>query len=242
LWLLGTAPKPQGEGALPGKNLKAAMQKYRDALARARWNAAYGSLGALYKEARTMGIDRTPVLAAETKDFLEKATPAQKQRFTDDLQGLRFSTPDAPPLPDIPFYLELNKISREKESERFFNLIQGLYSKTFTHAYEDPKGCIRLGKDQAVGVAQKVKKAEAKLTHYKSFLDQEREAVVKALLTTCACGVAADSTREIQDYMKAFPTDPALPKLKDQLDKIAAGDPSLRFSCSLEGPPSPPAP
>jgi hypothetical protein len=241
--LLGTppSPSPEPEGAVIGKNLKNAVQKYRDALARARWAAGYGSLGGLYSQARTLGPDRSPTIAAETKDFLEKASPAQKQRLVDDLAGLRFSNPDEAPIPDIPFFIELNRTSRERESERFFTLIHGLYAKgTFTRAYEDPKaGCTRLGKDQAVGVARALKSAESKVPHYKGFLEAERQGVIRALTTTCACYGIAESQKEIADFIKAFPKDPDLPTLWDQLAKIAAGDPSLHFQCAKGTEPSP---
>jgi hypothetical protein len=234
------AASPEPGGAVIGKNLKNAVQKYRDALARARWSAGYGSLGGLYAQARSLGPDRTPVIASETRDFLEKATPVQKQRFVDDLTGLHFGAPEDPPIPDIAFYIELNRTSREKESEHFFGLIHGIYSKTFVRAYEDPKGkCTRLGKDQAVGIARSIKSAEAHMPHYKTFLDAEKTAVMRALLTTCACNGPADSEREIQDFIKSFPKDPGVPKLTDFLGRITAGDPSLQFQCSGGAEPTP---
>jgi hypothetical protein len=242
LWLVAPSPSPEPEGAVPGKTLKTAIQHYRDALARARWSPGYGSLGGLYGQARSFGPERSAALAAETRDYLQKATPEQKSQFLANLEGLYFTTAEAPPIPDLAFIQDLNRTSKERESERFFPFLQKLYSRTFVRPYEGKGGCTLLGNGQVVGVARSLKAIEPHVPHYKAFIQAEHDAVLKALMTPCACLTAAESSREITAYMKAFPKDPALPDLADQLQKIDAKDPTLHFQCGEAPSPSPPSP
>jgi hypothetical protein len=233
---------PQTDVVAPGKALKAAIQHYKDALARARWSPGASSLGALYSQARLFGPDRTPELAAETKDYLETASPEQKKVFFADLAGLRFLPPDDTPIPDLPFFLDLTHVSRETESRTFFVLVQRIYTRAFTRPYEDKAGCARLGAGEVVGVARRLHSAESHLPHFKSLLATERAAVLKALTTTCACLGPEDSERELKSFISAFPKDPAVPTLSDQIAKIEARDPSLRFRCSGGALPETPSP
>lgn len=229
LALLGPAPETELQ---PGKTLKAAMQHYRDALARARWSGVPGSLLGLYTQARAFGLDRTPALAEETKDYLTEATPEQRDAFFHDLAGLSFGAPDKVPLPDLEFYKDVARTSKNKESRRFVEFLQGFFSRDFKRPYEDKEfSCVKLGGGEAAGAARKLHSAEAHLPHFRSVFASEREAVVKALLSPCACLGKDESRKEIESFLKAFPKDPSVSVLKDQLSKIAAGDPALQFHC-----------
>jgi hypothetical protein len=225
---------PPGEAAevKPGKALKAAAQRYRDALARARWSPGTSSLGALYSQARLMGRDRTPEVAAQTKDFLAQAPPAEKEAFLRDLAGLQFGAPEEAPVPDFAFLLDLSHVSKQKESESFFHLVKKIYSPAFRRPYEDPAGCTRLGSGEAVGVIKRVESAEKNLRHFRDLLTSERSAALKALEAGCACLGPEESEREIKSFIESFPKDNAVPPLKAQLAKIRAKDPSLVFHCN----------
>jgi hypothetical protein len=232
LLILALLGVPQETELQPGKTLKAAMQHYRDALARARWSGVPGSLLGVYNQARAFGLDRTPALAEETKAYLTEATPDQRDAFFHDLAGLRFGAPDKVPLPDLAFYKDVARTSKNKESRRFIEFLEGFFSRDFKRPYEDKElPCVKLGHGEAVDAARTLRSAEAHLPHFRSVFTSEREVVIKALLSPCACFGKEESRREIESFLKTFPKDPSTSVLEGQLSKIASGDPGLQFHC-----------
>jgi hypothetical protein len=222
------------EDAVPGKELKGAIQHYQDALARARWATSDGSLAALYAQARSFGPDRTPSVAAQTEDFLGHCSPEQRKALVEGLAGIKLSDPGTTPAPELQFFLAFAKMNRlTRESQEFFSLLRKIYGEDFVPAYKKPTGpCTRFGEGIFLGLYKSLVAAESRLPHYRALLAAERNALVGEMTTsTCACGGPEEVERELEGFVRGVPKDPVAKRVRQRLLEIRDGSSGLAFHC-----------
>jgi len=221
--------------AVPGKTLKAALQRYKDALAKVRWTPNDGNIALLYARAAGFRMEKDDVLAAEMRDFLDHASDDQRKSLALDLEGLVLDT--SGPLrasPDMDFFARLAKKGKASESRDFLGLYGSVHpSGRDAPVYLDPTAhCARAGEGIFVDVYRKLGKNGVLLPRYRPFIDSDAKALLDVLTAgDCICGGRDATLRELRRFVKAFPEDKALPRIRDRLRAMEGEAAGVRFSC-----------
>ena len=67
---------------------------------------------------------------------------------------------------------------------------------------------------------------------YVAAVQKELEDVSDSLLSTCACGDLSAVQRELEQFLKEFPTSPLRIRVEERLCAIADGKSGIRANCS----------
>ena len=150
-----------------------------------------------------------------------------------DLVALQKSLPG---VHDIPFWTQLAKTHGVEVDRAFFATLASTHHAsgwpTYIERQTDYSGCTRFGSMTLVDTYRAWSAFDDKFFGYAEAAQSELKAVGDAIATsTCACGDAAGVIKELEAFVREFPTSEFRQPAERRLDEVNAGRSNIRMKC-----------
>ena len=137
--------------------------------------------------------------------------------------------------PDNEFFLKLAKEKGGKIDVDFFELRSKLLPDSVWPAYIQPQtdysGCTKFGTGKMTGLYGEMNRFRREnVEEYTFFISEQLLDLKEHLTGNCACGDAASVKKELQLFIKAYPKDAIIKKIKKRLRTIDS-DKNFRPNC-----------
>ena len=169
---------------------------------------------------------------------LETLPEAEFNRLKQDLAGLIVNREEIVFIkPDVEYFTKLAASRGDVADRAFFAALKATYPEsvwpTYVEQQTDYAGCTRYGSGSLVEAYRAW--SEFQRRYPGRYVDAAREEVAAVLeqvtQSTCACGNAAAIQRELEDFLRQFPTSPAKAGVEQRLQALRAGRSDIRTNC-----------
>ncbi len=170
--------------------------------------------------------------------ILESLPDAEFMRVTREVRGARISRDDVVFIEPDPDYFSRLAAARGTDADRaFFRAFKATYPASVFPAYveqqTDYSGCTRFGSQSLVDTYQAWSEFERTYPdRYAARAKTEADRVLGELTTsTCACGEVDGAMRELETFVKRFPSSPATVKIGARLAALKGHRSDIRAHC-----------
>jgi hypothetical protein len=215
---------------------QAAVDAYRAAIRSAESGRSSRGIEAAFSALVSMREALTQVRSGQ--NVMESLPDEEFQRLGRDLPGAIVNREEVVFVePDADYFTKLAAASGDGADRAFFSTLKAIYPKSVWPVYieqqTDYSGCTRFGSMTLVGTYRAWFDFQRKFPgRYAAGAQKETDAVIEHLTTsTCACGDLASVERELQRFLRRFPTSSARAKVDQRLQALRGRRSDIRTSC-----------
>jgi hypothetical protein len=142
--------------------------------------------------------------------------------------------------PDATFFLKLAREKGAKADQAFFEALEETYPEGVWAAYIVPKtdwgGCtVFNGKTLSGAYGMWIAFQKAYPRKYQSTVQKELAKIQSALESECVCGDEDEYLKELQSFLKTYPTSPFVSSVASRLNAVNKKTIKIRFHCEPQG-------
>lgn len=215
---------------------QADIQRYRAAITSAESGPSRGGLEAAF--AALESVRDALMRVRDGQIVLESLSDPEFTRLQQKLPGALVNRNETVFVAPDPAYFNRLAAARGDAADRgFFGALKATYSggvwPVYIEQQTDYSGCTRFGGRSLVETYRAWTEFQRKYpARYVTPAKKEVDAVLEALThSTCACGDMAGVERELQQFVRAFPSSPARSEVQRRLDAARAGRSDIRVKC-----------
>ena len=169
---------------------------------------------------------------------LESLSDDDFARLERDLRGVWINREESVYVkPDVDFFVNLASRRGDQAAKEFFGALKMTYQDSHEPAYlelvTDVSACTLFGRMDLVKIYRVWSDFRSRNPdRYNGGATEEWEPVQFALTKgTCACDDATSVERELDEFIRTFPTSPDRPTIEGRLHALQAGRSNIRFNC-----------
>lgn len=216
---------------------QADIQRYRAAITSAGSGASRGGVEAAF--AALESVREALLRVRDGGTVLESLSDQEYRRLQRELPGAVVNRDEIVFVaPELAYFGRVAAARGDAADRGFFGALKATYPKGVWEVYvtqqTDYSGCTRFGSMSLVATYRAWTEFQQKYpARYATPAKKEVEAVLEALTqSTCACGDMAGVERELQQFVRVFPSSPARKEVERRLDAARAGRSNIRVKCA----------
>ena len=216
---------------------RAAVEDYRAAIAALSTRTIPRGVEAAFSKLMALSESLTRPRTGQLT-VLESLSAEDFRRLNAEIPGARINREETVFVaPDPGYFVKLAGSRGDAADRGFFSALKATYPESVWPVYieqqTDYSGCTSYGSGKLVAMYRRWSRFQRTFPNRYVVPVRERLEDISSQLTdsTCACGDASSVEKEMQQFLRAFPTSPLRPRITERLQVLRNGGSDIRAHC-----------